>query len=205
MKSGLLKSVEINGSGILIALVMMISLPQMAIAQDKHTLIVTSGMAVNFSLAPPPTGSSSHRTDSKSIGIAYKHNFGEKFYLNSGITFSRYEIRTESHYPLIPPEDRVHYSNTSMISIPLLAGKKVFHYFFVETGPTLTYHIKPDEDYYPDNQSGLGWTAAFGADIKVHDFHVLIKPTYTMNNITLDDSYNRLNDLGLNVGIGYSF
>jgi hypothetical protein len=205
MKNGLLKSVEINGFGILIALVMMISLPQMVIAQDKHTLIVSSGMAVNFSIAPPPTGLGSRSADSKTIGIAYRYDFGNNFYLHSGVSFSKYDITTESHYPLILPEDRVHNSNTSIINIPLLAGKKVFNHFFLETGPTLTYHIKPDAYYYPENQSGLGWTAAFGADIKLNDFHVLIKPTYTMNNITLVDSYDRLNDLGLNIGIGYSF
>ncbi|MGM0587600.1 MAG: hypothetical protein ACQETE_04225 [Bacteroidota bacterium] len=75
----------------------------------------------------------------------------------------------------------------------------------METGPTLSYHMDPLEYSFPDDQTGLGWSFAVGAEIDIQNFQILIKPSYKVNNITLEHSWDRLSDLGISVGVGYSF
>lgn len=176
-------------------------------AQESNTLIISSGVGFNFAipLEPMPVGFGPQTATSNSFSLFYKRKVGKSYYLSTGVTYARYAVRTETPIPESLPEYSVSHHKTSIFNLPIHVGKKLFKHFFIETGPILSFHMDPQKHSFPEDQTGLGWSFAMGAEIDLQPFHILIKPSYKVNNVTLDDSYDRLTDLGINVGVGYSF
>ena len=182
-----------------------------AFSQSKNRITLQSGFASNALFTSPGlVGGGSHQGKGASgFGITYSRNLNKSFALETGLEYSSNRIETTSTFH--PGFERqVTNSKIQMLSVPVYGNLTFLKYLFVNGGLLFSMETKISGQEFRgiDSQSGLGYGLALGGKYSVNKMTVLVNPFFQKHAVLAykrNNSQERLGELGLKFGVGYSF
>ncbi len=141
--------------------------------------------------------------NSREIGIKYLGQIKNNLRFEFGVNYLQADliINGAPMFPQIPTR----YEKLEMISIPIYANYTLWNYLFVNAGPILDFQTSENSI---DSQSGIGYSIGFGGKYDFNNFLIYVNPNYKRHAVLpfeKEKYHQRLNELGIQIGLGYKF
>lgn len=146
------------------------------------------------------------------IGLKYIQPINKWLNILGGIEFSNHQVKStfvSNPDPLGGPTlVNINYDNVRFLSFPLCVQAKFLKYFFIRAGALVDVETKNNSDYL-NNQSGIGLNGEIGVKYSFKNHLALfLSPFYQTHGTILFNNGKyayKMNDTGVNFGIGYWF
>ena len=139
-------------------------------------------------------------------GISFNRKVSGGVWLGGGIVYEHHHIEITPEY--FPGMEMVSETETiQLFSVPLEVRFEFLKVLFFNTGPSFDFDISKGR-LKVDSQSGIGWSAGFGAGIKYRKTYFMLNPSmklYSLIAFKHEQYHQHLFEAGLNLGIGYIF
>ncbi|WP_053990576.1 hypothetical protein [Mangrovimonas sp. TPBH4] len=142
-------------------------------------------------------------SNSFEFGVKYLRYLSDNFSIGTGINYQYSKVTIRSNY------NGIHtiYGNEDLkiISIPFHANYMFWNFVFINAGPILDIQTSSNS---VDSQSGIGYAIGFGGIYRFNQISIFINPNFKRHAFIPfnKESYHRkLTELGLQLGIGYTF
>jgi len=173
-------------------------------AQNRGEIRVYYGLAESGFLTPEQLeGAAGYSVQGmQEFGVRYIHHTITNLSLAAGINFLHAEVTAT---PAPSPQPEIITEPISMISIPLLVHLHLGRYFFINGGPLLDFQLTENTH---DLQSGIGFSLGLGASYAFDSFSLFLSPnikSHALLPFEAENNHQRLTEIGLQVGVGYSF
>jgi len=145
----------------------------------------------------------------KEVGILLSKGIGEKFSITGGVIYSFANVEYSPNFPLCVncQYEYVHNSSFRLLSIPVYAEYALGKIFYTAAGPIVDFHLTQRNNF--SDQSGVGYLVGFGAKLDIQNLSFSIFPNYKRHNVipfVKEGNYKQvLHELGIQLGVGYSF
>lgn len=173
-------------------------------AQNKGEIRLYYGLAESGFLSPRQLeGAAGYSVEGlQEFGVRYIHHTITNLSLATGINFLHADVTATP-----APSTQLEITTTpiSMISIPLLVHLHLGRYFYVNGGPMLDFQLTESTH---DLQSGVGFSIGLGANYAIDKFSFFLNPnvkSHALLPFEAENNHQRLTEIGLQVGVGYSF
>ena len=135
-------------------------------------------------------------------GIRYIWRLPNGIGLETGANFWQGDVIITSA-PM--PEQTTRTEELKITTIPVFVNYEFWNYFYINGGPVMDFQ-STDSSFAP--QSGIGLGVGLGAQYAFNRFLVYINPNWRMSSLIPFEKENhhpRLQTLGVQFGLGYSF
>lgn len=146
---------------------------------------------------------STNLSSSYEFGAKYLRYLSEHFSIETGINYQYSKVTIRSNYNGIPTIYA--HEDLKIISIPFYANYTFWDFVFVNGGPTLDIQTSSNSI---DSQSGIGYAIGFGGIYRFNPITIFINPNFKRHAFipfNKQSYHGKLTELGLQLGIGYTF
>ena len=179
--------------------------PFQLFAQTSNEIGVYYGFSTcGFFQNPSLVGTGSVFVDNNhEMGLKYLKPIGDRFSVELGINYFKADF-TINAAPMVPEIPSRH-EKFEMLSFPINAHYAFGEYFYVHAGPIVD--IQTTENTV-DSQSGIGLGMGFGGKYSLDSFVIFVNPNFKIHRFIAFEKEKypkKLNELGVQFGVGYKF
>jgi hypothetical protein len=175
----------------------------------KVTLSYASFGSNNVIRFTPLAGAASYSGEGFYVlGATYLKPLNSRFYLESGLEFSHYNLQIRPNIPPEPPDNPGTSFNTKVVLLgaPIAVRMQLSRHFFAQAGLILDIDLSNNTSI--DSQTGLGTTAGLGLNFDVSaGTAVFLNPYLKLHSLLpfAGENYpQRLVESGFKIGISFA-
>lgn len=139
------------------------------------------------------------------FGIKYLKQLFDNFQIETGINYSKYDVKITPAPTLGGPAIQSRYEKSEIVSIPIYANYTFWKYLFINGGPVFDFQTS---DNSTDSQSGIGYSLGIGGKYDFDKIIIFLNPNFKRHSVIpfeKENHHQKLTELGIQFGIGYKF